>query len=383
MDRFRQGARRVLHAPLAIWLALFALATLAVGGLVILTHSSNVWLALLIPAIPVAVIRKPSRAYLPLTALLSGTYWMVNTVNHFDSPDAGARNALAITLTILFVSEVLYRNGKARQTAETALVATNDQLAQAVVRANEMAAIAQEADQIKSDFLASSSHELRTPLTGIISSLDLVLSGHCQDAAEERHFIQIARDSSEKLLGVVNAVVDIARLDAGKVEVELGPVYVAAIIGEVRDLLRVSAADRGLRLEVRGPIESLPLAWADSDKVRQILLNLVGNAIKFTERGDVVIGVEPDLAREQLHIAVRDTGIGIAVEKQGRLFQPFVQADREVARRFGGTGLGLSISRRLAERMGGSVTLYSAGEGQGSTFTLTLPLAPIDVASRI
>jgi signal transduction histidine kinase len=175
---------------------------------------------------------------------------------------------------------------------------------------------------------------------------------------------------------VVNAVVDIARLDAGKVEVELGPVYVAAIIGEVRDLLRVSAADRGLRLEVPGPIESLPLAWADSDKVRQILLNLVGNAIKFTERGDVVIGVEPDLAREQLHIAVRDTGIGIAAEKQGRLFQPFVQADREVARRFGGTGLGLSISRRLAERMGGSVTLFSAGEGQGSTFTLTLPLAP-------
>jgi len=149
-----------------------------------------------------------------------------------------------------------------------------------------------------------------------------------------------------------------------------------------RLLFRVPAADRGIGLRLVPPDDRRAVALADADKVRQILLNLVGNALKFTERGEVTIDVECQPAAGQMRIRVCDTGLGIAPEKHGiapekqsRLFEPFVQADRDVARRFGGTGLGLSISRRLAERMGGSVSLFSAGEGQGSTFTLTLPLA--------
>ncbi len=174
---------------------------------------------------------------------------------------------------------------------------------------------------------------------------------------------------------MVNAVLDIARIEAGKIEVDLMPVDVVAIAAEVRDLFRVPAADRGIGLRLVPPDDRKAVALADADKVRQILLNLVGNALKFTERGEVTIDVECQPAAGQMRIRVCDTGIGIAPEKQSRLFEPFTQADRDVARRFGGTGLGLSISRRLAERMGGSVALFSAGEGQGSTFTLTLPLA--------
>jgi len=354
---------------------IYALAVVLVGSLVVLTGASNAWMALLIIPVPALVIWKPTRIHWPMALLLFGAYWVVNLANHPSDLAANLRSSSVAILTMLVVCEILYATGRARLRAEAALVATNEQLAQAVLRANEMAAVAQEADQIKSDFLASTSHELRTPLTGIIGSLDLVLAGQCEDRDEERRFVQIAHDSSQKLLGVVNAVLDIARIEAGKVEVELAPVDVVDIAGEVCDLYRVPAADRGLRLALEQPLSAHPVVMADADKVRQILLNLVGNAIKFTEHGGVIVTLEPAPDRAALAIHVRDTGIGIATDKQGRLFQPFVQADRDVARRFGGTGLGLSISRRLAERMGGSVSLFSAGEGQGATFTLTLPLA--------
>ncbi|MBL8096113.1 MAG: hypothetical protein JNL73_18200 [Anaerolineales bacterium] len=353
----------------------YALAVVLVGSLVVLTGASNAWMALLIIPVPALVIWKPTRIHWPMALLLFGAYWVVNAANHLSDLAANLRSSGVAILTMLVVCEILYATGRARLRAEAALVATNEQLAQAVLRANEMAAVAQEADQIKSDFLASTSHELRTPLTGIIGSLDLVLAGQCEDRDEERRFVQIAHDSSQKLLGVVNAVLDIARIEAGKVEVELAPVDVVDIAGEVCDLYRFPAADRGLTLALEQPLSAHPVVMADADKVRQILLNLVGNAIKFTEHGGVIVTLEPAPDRAALAIHVRDTGIGIATDKQGRLFQPFVQADRDVARRFGGTGLGLSISRRLAERMGGSVSLFSAGEGQGATFTLTLPLA--------
>ena len=357
------------------WLLIYALAIVAVGGLIVYSGASNAWMALLIIPVPGLVIWRPTRLHWPMAFLLFGAYWVINLSNHPDYFAANLRSSGVAVLTLVAVCEILYVTGRARQRAEAALVATNEQLAQAVVHANELAAIAQEADQIKSDFLASTSHELRTPLTGIIASLDLVLSGQCADPDEERHFVKIAHTSSQKLLDVVNAVLDIARIEAGKIEVDLMPVDVVAIAAEVRDLFRVPAADRGIGLRLVPPDDRKAVALADADKVRQILLNLVGNALKFTERGEVTIDVECQPAAGQMRIRVCDTGIGIAPEKQSRLFEPFTQADRDVARRFGGTGLGLSISRRLAERMGGSVALFSAGEGQGSTFTLTLPLA--------
>ncbi len=357
------------------WFVAYALMVTAVGALIIVYRASNAWIGLLTIPIPMLVTWKPSRVHWFMTFFLGLTFWVVNLANHPDDLSANVRSSLVVILTLLVVCETLYLAGRARLRAEAALVAINDDLAQAVQRANDLAAIAQEADQIKSDFLASTSHELRTPLTGIIGSLDLVLAGQCEDREDERRFIQIAHDSSQRLLGVVNAVLDIARVEAGKVEVESVPVDTVAIAGEVCDLFRVPAADRGLSLALEAPAGPPQIALADADKVRQILLNLVGNGIKFTERGGVVVAVEPATGAGPVKIHVRDTGIGIAADKQGRLFRPFVQADREVAQRFGGTGLGLSISRSLAERMGGSVELCSAGEGQGTTFTLTLPSA--------
>jgi len=233
---------------------------------------------------------------------------------------------------------------------------------------------AEGANQLKSEFLANTSHELRTPLTGILGSLSLVIDGLCESPEEEREFLQIAYSSSQNLLTILNDVLNFAKIEAGKIEVERQVLDVTGLMEEVVALTRVQAEEKQLRLELQLPDPSLPVL-ADPDKVRQILLNLVGNALKFTERGRVWVEAQADVATGEMRIAVHDTGIGIPPDKQNRLFQPFVQADGSMTRKYGGTGLGLSISRQFAERMGGTLTLHSAGAGLGSTFTLRLPLA--------
>ncbi len=375
-NKLREAQPRTWFVVYVAWVAI-------VSALIVTLRISSAWITLLTIPIPILVMWKPTRYFWPMTVLLGAAYWIINLANHPEDIESNLRASTLVLVTVVVVCEVLYRTGRARFQAEAALVAINEQLTTAIVRANEMAAVAQEADQIKSDFLASTSHELRTPLTGIIGSLDLVLSGQCEDHDEERRFIQIAHDSSQRLLTVVNAVLDIARLEAGKVEVDATAVDLATLAGEVCDLYRFPAADHGLTLELHLPADAPPYAWADADMVRQILLNLVGNAIKFTDRGCITVNVEHTPNGRAVLISVTDTGIGIAPDKQHRLFQPFVQADREIARRFGGTGLGLSISRKLAERMRGSIELFSAGEGQGSTFTLTLPAAkPVPTSEK-
>jgi signal transduction histidine kinase len=143
---------------------------------------------------------------------------------------------------------------------------------------------------------------------------------------------------------------------------------------EVNGLNRPLAEAKNLRFEIAAPDISA-LVYADSDKLRKILFNLISNAIKFTEQGGVTVSAGPDLSARRMVVQVQDTGVGIPVEVQSRLFQPFFQVDGSTTRRYGGTGLGLTISRRLAEMMGGTLTLYGAGAGQGTTLTLTLPLA--------
>jgi PAS domain S-box-containing protein len=241
-----------------------------------------------------------------------------------------------------------------------------------VERLDQARHAAEEASQLKSEFLANTSHELRTPLTAILGALNLYLN-HLYDTAEEAQgYVQLAHDSAKTLLNIVNDLLDIARIEAGKVTVTPQAVDIANLLAEVYMLMWVQAEAKGIHLDAQLPAQPL-LAWADPEKTKQILINLVGNAIKFTERGSVSLRVTAG-ADQRVSILVQDTGIGIAPDKQGRLFQPFVQADGTTTRRYGGTGLGLSISRRLAEMMAGTLTLYSAGEGQGSTFTFTLPL---------
>jgi GAF domain-containing protein len=261
---------------------------------------------------------------------------------------------------------------RAEQAAgQIALAVANSQLLSRLEQARD---VAEEANRLKSEFLANTSHELRTPLSGILGSLKLILDDMCDSPAEERDFIRAAYDASRKLLDIINDLLDVARIEAGKVVVHPEPVDVTALLLEIYQLTRVQAEQKALTMSIELPPNEAPLVSADPGKTRQILINLIGNALKFTERGSVRVTVEPEVAQHRMLIRVIDTGIGIAPETQQRLFQPFVQADGSTTRRYGGTGLGLSISRRLAELMGGTLTLYSAGRGHGSTFTLALPL---------
>ena len=230
---------------------------------------------------------------------------------------------------------------------------------------------AEEASRLKSEFLANTSHELRTPLTGILLSLELAADASL-DEDQRRDLLDTAQQSGNRLLGTINGLLDLAKIEAGRLDVHverLDPVHAAAT---VIDALRGTALRIGVGLELAGWTSGEPRhAWADPTLVHQILTNLVGNALKFTERGGVVVSLAA--AGDRVRIRIADTGVGISPEQIARLFQPFVQADGSSTRRFEGTGLGLVIARRMAERMGGSLTLSSAGPGTGTIAEVELP----------
>jgi PAS domain S-box-containing protein len=264
--------------------------------------------------------------------------------------------------------------------AQRLILAFADQAALALAsatlleRLTEARQAAEEANALKSEFLANTSHELRTPLTAILGSLRLVLNDDVEDAAAARNFIQIAHDAALNLLTIVNDLLDIAKIESGKMTLDIRNVDVAGAIAEAYMLLWVQADAKGLALDVRMPEHTL-LARADSEKLGQILVNLIGNAVKFTTTGSVTISAESDPHEHTVILRVQDTGIGVSADKIQKLFEPFVQANGTSSRKYGGTGLGLSISRRLAEMMRGTLELHSPGDGLGTTVTLTLPLA--------
>ncbi len=231
-----------------------------------------------------------------------------------------------------------------------------------------------EVSRLKSEFLARTSHELRTPLTGILGSLGLVLDDSHTTPEERRKFIETAHRSASTLMRLVNDLLDMAQIEAGRLTTHLWAMDLRLLLLEVYAEFEAQARLKGLRLELDDGGSGL-LAWADPDRARQILRNLVDNALKFTAEGRVRITARPDLAAGVVRVSVEDNGIGVPPEKQSALFQPFTQVDGSEKRRYGGSGLGLAISRRLAELMGGTVTLHSEGEGRGCTVTLTLRLA--------
>ena len=250
-----------------------------------------------------------------------------------------------------------------------ALSIANQQLFDELATARQTA---EAANQLKGEFLANTSHELRTPLTGILGALRLVLDDVCQDRDEERAFVNTAHDAALRLLTHINELLDLSKIEAGQMSVELQAVDVGLAMNQVYDLLAPNAAQQGVTLSIENRLASEQRAHADPEHVRHVLLNLVGNALKFTPRGEV--RMRATAGAEAIFIAVEDTGIGIPTDAQHGLFQPFVQVDGSSTRPFGGTGLGLAISRKLAEGMGGTLDLFSAGLHQGSTFTLRLPL---------
>jgi CheY-like chemotaxis protein len=232
------------------------------------------------------------------------------------------------------------------------------------------------ATRSKSEFLATMSHEVRTPMTAILGFSDLLTESDTTEL-DRRNAAQTIRRNGQHLLGLINGILDLSKLEAGKLEVEHTACPTRRVLFDVADLLKGKAEEKDLtlRIECDGPIPET--IASDSARLKQALINLVGNAIKFSEHGVVRIVASCDPREQKLSFAVIDEGIGMTSEQAARLFQPFTQADASTCRQFGGTGLGLVISKRIATLLGGDVTVASQPD-RGSTFTLTVATGPLE-----
>ncbi|MBD2384104.1 ATP-binding protein [Cylindrospermum sp. FACHB-282] len=245
---------------------------------------------------------------------------------------------------------------------------------------------AEEASRLKTEFLANVSHEIRTPLNGIINLVQLILDGTVTDPEEQNEFLTDAHKSSIHLLNVLNDILDIAKIEAGKMEIVCSPVSLDELFSDVENFMRPQAEMKKLSFRMQQPaISDEIIVQGNYQRLLQVMLNLVGNAIKFTHEGGVTISADLVLKKGKaklpsqgfpgiVKVRVADTGIGVSLDKQDKLFQLFSQVDGSRTRHYGGTGLGLTISQKLVEAMGGEVHFYSLGEGLGSTVTFTIPL---------
>ena len=257
----------------------------------------------------------------------------------------------------------------------------NTRLRQEAVDHGEARARAEQASSAKSAFLATMSHEIRTPMTGMLGMMRLLADSKL--GPKQREHLSVAASSGEALLGILNAILDYSKVESGNVEIEKVDFDLSKLVTGVVAFMRPMAVEKGLDLRLEIDPKLGAAFTADAGKIRQILFNLVSNAIKFTERGHVLVGVKVAANRKEaqtVRLAVSDTGIGISPERQDDVFQPFTQMDASITRRFGGTGLGLAISREFARLMGAELA-FASQPGSGSTFTLEMPMRKAKAAT--
>ncbi len=269
----------------------------------------------------------------------------------------------------------------AAQTFNRELTASNQLLGQAIENARRMAEIAAMASQAKSDFLANVSHEIRTPMNVILGMTELLQETPLGDRQQE--YVHILKTAGESLLDLISDVLDLSKIEAGQLELEIVPFDLIQIIRDVVDIFGQRAGEKKLELELKSGLDMSRFFKGDPVRLKQILINLVGNAIKFTDHGYVTVAVTVEEKKSKtrgLRFSVTDTGIGISPEKFDAIFDSFTQADSTTTRKYGGTGLGLTISKRLVEMMEGTIRVESE-PGKGSTFSFTISLPEVDAAS--
>lgn len=276
---------------------------------------------------------------------------------------------LAMVLTPVFVvlCSLMYYAARTINVHTTALEKSHLELVKAWERADS-------ADRAKSDFLAQMSHEIRTPMTAILGFVDLIAIG-CQDTCvqcqENAEYTSIIKRNGNHLIQLINDILDLSKIEAGKIDIELLPYSPCDILYEVESLMQVRAADKNINFAIDIVGDMPETIISDPTRIRQILVNLIGNAIKFTDTGEVRITMRYDSEKCAILYSITDTGVGIPNDQINKLFRPFTQADSSTSRKFGGTGLGLTISQHLARLLGGDITVSST-PGKGSTFTVKI-----------
>src|SRR6476661_2006881 len=288
--------------------------------------------------------------------------------------------------------EGLRSRAKALEVANKALEAANKEAQVETKEAQVATKEAQVANQLKDEFLGNISHELRTPLNGIIGLIQLVRDDLCDDRDEEMEYLQQAHDSSKKLLNIIDDILDIAKIEAGIFAIDFKVVDITQVLQEAIDSQTLKIEEQGLKLSWLKPDDKI-IVRADPEKLKQVFVHVLSNAVKFTKSGSISISVRLESRkksaslngsaesttgqggqRDWVVVTIKDTGIGIEPEQQQKLFQPFVMVDGSRTRSVGGNGLGLAISLRIMESMSGSVTLDSAGKNQGTAVMISLPV---------